>query len=151
VRRDPFAMLPFCGYNMADYFRHWLDLGHRLQAAKAKLPAIFCVNWFRTDEQGKFVWPGYSENMRVLQWMIGRLEGKAGGSEHVFGTSPRYEDLDWSGLEFGRGDFDKITAIDKGQWTREFELHEELFRMLAQGLPHHLPETKAALEKRLAA
>jgi phosphoenolpyruvate carboxykinase (GTP) len=89
--------------------------------------------------------------MRVLQWMIARLEGKAGGSEHVFGTTPRYEDLDWSGLEFGRGDFEKITAIDKGQWTREFELHEELFTMLAQGLPHHLPETKAALQKRLAA
>jgi phosphoenolpyruvate carboxykinase (GTP) len=151
VRRDPFAMLPFCGYNMADYFRHWLDLGHRLQAAKATPPAIFCVNWFRTDEQGKFVWPGYSENMRVLQWMIGRLEGKAGGSEHVFGVSPRYEDLDWRGLEFGRDDFEKITAIDKSQWTREFELHEELFKTLAQGLPHHLPQTKAALEKRLAA
>jgi phosphoenolpyruvate carboxykinase (GTP) len=151
VRRDPFAMLPFCGYNMADYFRHWLDLGHRLEVAKATLPAIFCVNWFRTDEQGKFVWPGYSENMRVLQWMIGRIEGKAGGAEHVFGHSPRYEDLDWRGLEFGRGDFEKITAIDAAQWKREFELHEELFRMLAHGLPHHLPETKAALEKRLAA
>jgi phosphoenolpyruvate carboxykinase (GTP) len=144
-------MLPFCGYNMADYFRHWLDLGHRLEMAKAKLPAIFCVNWFRTDEQGKFVWPGYSENMRVLQWMIGRIEGKAGGTEHVFGHSPRYEDLDWTGLEFSRADFDQITRIDKAQWLREFELHAELFTMLAHGLPHHLPETKAALEKRLAA
>jgi phosphoenolpyruvate carboxykinase (GTP) len=119
--------------------------------AKAKLPAIFCVNWFRTDEQGKFVWPGYSENMRVLQWMIGRIEGKAGGTEHVFGHSPRYEDLDWTGLEFSRADFDQITRIDKAQWLREFELHAELFTMLAHGLPHHLPETKAALEKRLAA
>jgi phosphoenolpyruvate carboxykinase (GTP) len=151
VRRDPFAMLPFCGYNMADYFRHWLDLGHRLETAKAKLPAIFCVNWFRTDEQGRFVWPGYSENMRVLQWMIGRIEGTAGGSEHVFGFSPRYEDLDWRGLEFGRGDFEKITAIDRAQWQREFELHAQLFEQLAQGLPHQLPDTKRALEKRLAA
>ncbi|MFZ4758889.1 MAG: phosphoenolpyruvate carboxykinase domain-containing protein, partial [Burkholderiaceae bacterium] len=151
VRRDPFAMLPFCGYNMADYFRHWLDLGHKLSKAGAKLPSIFCVNWFRTDEQGKFVWPGYSENMRVLQWMIGRLEGKAGGVDHVFGTSPRYEDLDWRGLEFGRGEFDKIIAIDTAQWQREFELHDELFAMLAQGLPHQLPDTKAALAKRLAA
>ncbi len=109
------------------------------------------MNWFRTDEQGRFVWPGYSENMRVLQWMIGRIEGKAGATEHVFGHSPRYEDLDWRGLEFGRGDFEKITAIDAAQWQREFELHEELFRMLAQGLPHHLPETKAALQRRLAA
>ena len=151
VRRDPFAMLPFCGYNMADYFRHWLDLGHRLQAAKAKLPAIFCVNWFRTDEQGRFVWPGYSENMRVLQWMIGRIEGAAGGVEHVFGVSPRYEDLDWRGLEFGRGDFERITSIDAAQWRREFELHEELFRTLAHGLPHHLTDTKVALQRRLAA
>jgi len=151
VRRDPFAMLPFCGYNMADYFRHWLDLGHRLQVAKAKLPAIFCVNWFRTDDQGRFVWPGYSENMRVLQWMIGRIEGTAGAAEHVFGFSPRYEDLDWRGLAFGRADFDRITAIDKAQWQREFELHAELFGTLAHGLPHQLPDTKAALEKRLAA
>ena len=151
VRRDPFAMLPFCGYNMSDYFRHWLDLGHRLEAAHAKLPAIFCVNWFRTDENGKFVWPGYGENMRVLQWMVGRIEGKAGSTEHVFGHSPRYEDLEWRGLDFGRSAFDKITGIDKAQWQREFELHSELFTLLAQGLPHHLLETKAALEKRLAA
>jgi phosphoenolpyruvate carboxykinase (GTP) len=151
VRRDPFAMLPFCGYNMADYFRHWLDLGHRLEVAKATLPAIFCVNWFRTDEQGKFIWPGYSENMRVLQWMIGRIEGGAGAAEHVFGHSPRYEDLSWEGLEFGRSQFDRITAIDVAQWHREFELHDELFGMLANGLPHQLPDTKTALQKRLAA
>jgi phosphoenolpyruvate carboxykinase (GTP) len=151
VRRDPFAMLPFCGYNMADYFRHWLDLGHRLEVAHAKLPAIFCVNWFRTDAQGRFVWPGYSENMRVLQWMIGRIEARAGGVEHVFGTSPRFEDLSWEGLDFSRGDFEKITAIDKAQWLAEFELHAELFRTLSHGLPHQLPDTKAALEKRLAA
>jgi phosphoenolpyruvate carboxykinase (GTP) len=151
VRRDPFAMLPFCGYNMADYFRHWLDLGHRLEVAHAKLPAIFCVNWFRTDAQGRFVWPGYSENMRVLQWMIGRIEARAGGVEHVFGTSPRFEDLSWEGLDFSRGDFEKITAIDKAQWLAEFELHAELFRTLSHGLPHQRPDTQAALEKRLAA
>ena len=151
VRRDPFAMLPFCGYNMADYFRHWLDLGHRLEASQAKLPAIFCVNWFRTDENGKFVWPGFGENMRVLQWMIGRIEGQAGATEHVFGHSPRYEDLSWSGLDFPRGEFDKITSIDAAQWKREFELHAELFTLLAQGLPHQLSATKQALEKRLAA
>jgi phosphoenolpyruvate carboxykinase (GTP) len=151
VRRDPFAMLPFCGYNMADYFRHWLDLGHRLEASQARLPAIFCVNWFRTDENGKFVWPGFGENMRVLQWMIGRIEGQAGATEHVFGHSPRYEDLSWSGLDFPRGEFDKITSIDAAQWKREFELHAELFTLLAQGLPHQLSATKQALEKRLAA
>jgi phosphoenolpyruvate carboxykinase (GTP) len=151
VRRDPFAMLPFCGYNMADYFHHWLDLGHRLEVARAKLPAIFCVNWFRTDEQGRFVWPGFGENMRVLKWMIGRLEGTAGGAEHVFGTSPRYEDLDWTGLAFGRGHFERITAIDAAQWKREFELHAELFSMLQHRLPHQLTDTKLALERRLAA
>jgi phosphoenolpyruvate carboxykinase (GTP) len=151
VRRDPFAMLPFCGYNMADYFHHWLDLGHRLEVAKAKLPAIFCVNWFRTDEKGKFVWPGYSENMRVLEWMIGRIEGKAGGAEHVFGTSPRYADLNWKGLEFSKADFEKITSIDAAQWRQEFKLHAELFEKLKHRLPHQLPDTKAALEKKLAA
>ncbi|HYF57878.1 MAG TPA: phosphoenolpyruvate carboxykinase (GTP) [Burkholderiaceae bacterium] len=151
VRRDPFAMLPFCGYNMADYFRHWLDLGRRLEGANAKLPAIFCVNWFRTDENGRFIWPGFGENMRVLQWMIGRIEGTAGAVEHAVGHSPRYEDLDWRGLEFGRGDFDKIIAVDTAQWRHEFELHEQLFQKLAHGLPQQLPDTKAALEKRLAA
>jgi phosphoenolpyruvate carboxykinase (GTP) len=151
VRRDPFAMLPFCGYNMAEYFQHWLELGQRLQAAQAPLPAIFCVNWFRTDDQGQFVWPGFGENMRVLQWMIGRIEGQAGASEHVFGHSPRYEDLSWNGLDFSRENFEKITAIDAAQWKREFELHAELFTLLAQGLPEQLTLTKASLEQRLAA
>ena len=89
--------------------------------------------------------------MRVLQWMIGRIEGQAGATEHVFGHSPRYEDLSWSGLDFPRGEFDKITSIDAAQWKREFELHAELFTLLAQGLPHQLSATKEALEKRLAA
>jgi phosphoenolpyruvate carboxykinase (GTP) len=151
VRRDPFAMLPFCGYNMADYFRHWLDLGHRLQASGAALPAIFCVNWFRTDEQGRFVWPGFGENMRVLKWMLERVEGRAGGVEHVFGTSPRYEDLDWQGLAFGRGDYEKITSIDRAQWQQEFALHEELFEKLRARLPEQLRQTKARLQERLAA
>lgn len=151
VRRDPFAMLPFCGYNMADYFRHWLQLGQRLDEAKVLLPAIFCVNWFRTDEQGKFIWPGYSENMRVLKWMIERIEGRAKGCEHIFGISPRFEDIDWTGLDFSPQAFEAITAIDVAQWRREFRLHEELFGLLARGLPEQLAQTKAALESRLAA
>jgi phosphoenolpyruvate carboxykinase (GTP) len=151
VRRDPFAMLPFCGYNMADYFAHWLDLGHRLQTSGATLPAIFCVNWFRTDEQGKFVWPGFGENMRVLKWMIDRIEGSAGGNEHVFGVTPRYEDLHWDGLGFAQEAFTTITSIDRAAWKQEFALHAELFEKLAQRLPEHLFEVKARLEERLEA
>jgi phosphoenolpyruvate carboxykinase (GTP) len=151
VRRDPFAMLPFCGYNMADYFAHWLDLGNRLETAGAKLPAIFCVNWFRTDENGKFVWPGFGENMRVLKWMIDRVEARAGGVEHVFGVTPRYEDLHWDGLGFPEEAFARITSIDRAAWAQEFALHAELFEKLAQRLPEHLLEVKARLEERLAA
>ena len=151
VRRDPFAMLPFCGYNMSDYFTHWLELGKKLSASSAKLPGIFCVNWFRTDENGKFVWPGFGENMRVLKWMLERIEGKASGVEHVFGTSPSYADLSWDGLEFTQTQFDMITSIDKSAWATEFGLHEELFQKLSHHLPAELKETKAKLEGRLAA
>ena len=115
VRRDPFAMLPFAGYNMADYFQHWLDLGARLQAGGAKLPKIFCVNWFRKGADGKFVWPGYGENMRVLQWILGRVDGTAGAASTLFGISPRYEDLHWQGLDFSREQFDSVTSIDRGR------------------------------------
>jgi len=151
VRRDPFAMLPFCGYNMAEYFSHWLDLGHRLEVSGAKLPGIFCVNWFRTDENGKFVWPGFGENMRVLAWMLGRIEGRAGGVEHVFGTTPRYDDLNWAGLDFPRSAYDKITSIDAAVWRQEFGLHADLFTQLRHGLPKALERVKARLEEKLAA
>jgi len=151
VRRDPFAMLPFCGYNMAEYFAHWLDLGHRLKVAGARLPGVYCVNWFRTDENGKFVWPGFGENMRVLAWILGRLEGKAGGAENVFGITPRYEDLHWQGLEFPRASFERITSIDGAAWQRELELHDELFRKLAHGLPRTLSRIRAKLAERLGA
>jgi phosphoenolpyruvate carboxykinase (GTP) len=150
VRRDPFAMLPFCGYNMAEYFEHWLSLGNRLQSAGTKLPKIFCVNWFRTDENGKFVWPGFSDNTRVLKWMLGRIEGDAQGSEHVFGITPRYEDIDWSGMDFSADKFKKITSIDVSAWKQEFKLHDELFEKLAHGLPAHLLKIKAAFESRLS-
>jgi phosphoenolpyruvate carboxykinase (GTP) len=149
VRRDPFAMLPFCGYNMADYFAHWLDLGEKLSRSGASLPKIFCVNWFRTDENGRFVWPGFGENARVLKWMLERIEGSANGVEHVFGTTPRYEDLDWTGLEFSRDQFSKITSIDEKAWKEEFALHAELFEKLAHGLPDTLVKTKHVLESRL--
>jgi len=151
LRRDPFAMLPFCGYNMAEHFAHWLKLGDKLAATGAKLPKLFCVNWFRTDENGRFVWPGFAENMRVLRWMVERIEGRGEGVEHLFGVTPRYEDLDWSGLGFGRADYERVTSIDANQWKRELALHDELFARLSQGLPQALREVRGRLEKSLPA
>ncbi|MEO7392051.1 MAG: phosphoenolpyruvate carboxykinase (GTP) [Ramlibacter sp.] len=151
VRRDPFAMLPFTGYNMADYFQHWLDIGKKLGASGARLPRIYTTNWFRKGEDGKFVWPGYGENMRVLKWMIDRIEGKARGTEHVFGVSPAYAELNWTGLDFSAEQFRTVTSIDKAAWDKELQLHAELFQQLAYHLPKELGETKADIEKRLAA
>ncbi|MDP9931912.1 phosphoenolpyruvate carboxykinase (GTP) [Variovorax paradoxus] len=151
VRRDPFAMLAFMGYNMSDYFQHWLDLGKKLEASGAKQPKIYTTNWFRKGPDGKFVWPGYGENMRVLKWIIDRIEGKAEGVDHVFGVSPRYEDLNWTGLDFSAEQFATVTSIDKAAWEAELKLHTELFQQLAHHLPKELPETKAAIEQRLAA
>ena len=151
VRRDPFAMLPFMGYNMSDYFQHWLDMGDKLQAGPAKVPAIYCVNWFRKVDDGKFVWPGYGENMRVLKWMIDRIEGQAKGKENVFGVSPTYEELNWTGLNFTAAQFNTVTSIDKAAWVAELKLHEELFTQLAYHLPAEMTSTKAALAARLKA
>jgi len=151
VRRDPFAMLPFTGYNMSDYFRHWLALGKKLEAAGARLPKIYTTNWFRKGEDGKFVWPGYGENMRVLKWMIDRIEGKVQGVKHVFGISPAYGELNWEGLNFSREQFEQVIGIDVAAWEKELELHQELFQQLEQRLPAELKATKAEIEKRLAA
>ncbi len=151
VRRDPFAMLPFMGYNMSDYFGHWLALGRQLEATGATLPKIFCVNWFRKGADGRFAWPGYGENMRVLDWMLGRVQGKADGAEHVFGVSPRYEDLAWSGLDFSREQFASVIGIDKAAWQQEMRLHDELFSQLAYHLPEELSATRREIEQRLAA
>ena len=151
VRRDPFAMLPFTGYNMSDYFQHWLSLGAQLQASGATLPKIYCVNWFRKGADGKFVWPGYGENMRVLQWVVGRVEGTAGGSENAFGTTPRYADLNWKGLNFTPAQFDQVTSIDPAAWRAELQLHGELFEQLAYHLPTEMTATKSRIEGRLDA
>ena len=151
VRRDPFAMLPFAGYNMSDYFGHWLDLGKRLQQTGATLPRIFTTNWFRKGDDGKFVWPGFGENMRVLKWMIERIEGRASGQEHALGVTPSYADLHWQGLDFSAEQFAKVTSFDAAQWRDELALHQELFDKLAQRLPAELVQTKDALAQRLAA
>ncbi|MDE2124910.1 MAG: phosphoenolpyruvate carboxykinase (GTP), partial [Betaproteobacteria bacterium] len=150
VRRDPFAMLPFCGYNMGDYFRHWLDMESRLAAQGARLPRIFCVNWFRKGADGGFVWPGYGENARVLKWMIERIEGKAGGENHLFGISPRYDDLDWGGLDFSRERYAGIIGADPASWQAELKLHGELFKLLEARLPAPLKNTRKAMEDGLA-
>lgn len=131
VRRDPFAMLPFAGYNMSDYFQHWLNMGQKLEAEGAKLPSIYCVNWFRKNEAGKFVWPGYGENMRVLAWMLERIEGKAKGQENIFGTTPSHKDINWAGLDFSEDQFNQVTSIDKAAWQEEMKLHDQLFDQLS--------------------
>jgi phosphoenolpyruvate carboxykinase (GTP) len=151
VRRDPYAMLPFIGYNMSDYFQHWLDLGRKVADKNPQaLPKIFCVNWFRTDDNGKFVWPGYGDNMRVLKWILDRSQGQGGGVENMFGTTPTYGDLNWTGIEFTTEQFTQITSIDKDAWREELKLHSELFNKLAYRLPQELVATKQQLEKRLA-
>ena len=151
VRRDPFAMLPFAGYNMSDYFQHWLNMGEKLTALGATLPKIYTANWFRKGEDGKFVWPGYGENMRVLKWIIDRVEGTGQGTDNVMGVTPSYNDLTWTGLPFTEQQFETVTSIDKAAWTQELALHAELFEQLAHHLPKALTDTKAAIEKRLAA
>ena len=149
VRRDPFAMLPFIGYNMSDYFAHWLSIGDRIAASGAQAPKIFCVNWFRTDDNGKFIWPGFGDNMRVLKWMLDRIAGNAGGDENVFGVTPRYDDLPWDGIEFSADAYARITSIEIDAWQAELALHDELFEKLRHRLPAALERVKATLAQRL--
>jgi phosphoenolpyruvate carboxykinase (GTP) len=123
VRRDPFAMLAFCGYNITDYFQHWLSFGKKI----SKQPKIYLVNWFRKGADGKFIWPGYGDNMRVLKWIIERVEGKAQAQSTTLGNVPAYRDLDWTGLEsFGEAKFADATSIVKEQWSSEMKLHMEM-------------------------
>lgn len=135
VRRDPFAMLPFCGYHVGDYFNHWLNFGEKLENP----PRIFNVNWFRRDENGKFAWPGFSDNMRVLRWIVERSRGAAFAQETALGWAPRYEDLDWRGMnDFNPAKFDEVMDVDPELWLQEVHSHEELFEKVGERLPKEL-------------
>ena len=148
VRRDPMAMLAFCGYHMGDYFSHWLKVGR----AVSRPPRVFRVNWFRKDASGKFVWPGFAENMRVLKWIVDRCAGRAQGVETALGVIPRFEDLNWTGLErFDRSRFDEISGVDEKAWAAELKSHDELFSNLAGHLPPELEMRRGRLHQKLAA
>jgi phosphoenolpyruvate carboxykinase (GTP) len=148
LRHDPFAMLPFCGYHMGDYFAHWMSMTDRTDASK--LPRIYGVNWFRKDEDGEFLWPGYGENSRVLAWIIGRLEGTAGGTETAIGTVPAASDLDLDGLDATTEQVAAALAVDPQQWKSETEGIREHFAKFGDHLPSALVEELDALEQRLA-
>ncbi|NUM59898.1 MAG: phosphoenolpyruvate carboxykinase (GTP) [Bdellovibrionaceae bacterium] len=123
VRRDPMAMLPFCGYHMGDYFKHWLKMPMRA----AQLPPIFVVNWFNKNEQGKFIWPGYGENMRVLKWIFQKLNNEVRGVESAIGIHPKYEEIDWAGSDFSKENFQKIISLDIQKWEKELASHKDFF------------------------
>ena len=147
VRRDPMAMIAFVGYNMGDYFRHWLKMGK----AVSQPPKIFQVNWFRKNAQGKFVWPGFGDNMRVLRWVVERCSGGGRAQSTALGYTPAYEDLHWEGLNFDAGQFATVTSIDHDKWQAELAMHDELFKKLEGFVPGELLANRKGLAERLGA
>jgi len=145
MRRDPFAMLPFCGYNMGDYWAHWLSIGRSLPEA----PGIFRVNWFRKDENGKFVWPGFGDNMRALEWIVNRVKGRAGAVESPYGWVPRYADLNWKGLEFPKAKYDEIVKVDREKGLAEAADQVAHFAQFGDKLPKEMELERQLLVARL--
>jgi phosphoenolpyruvate carboxykinase (GTP) len=149
LRHDPFAMLPFCGYNMADYFAHWLSFADR--TSEEKLPKIFQVNWFKKGANGKFLWPGFAENIRVLDWIIGRLEGSNEGMPSAVGIVPRAGELNTAGIDVDQSTLDELLEIDPEAWTKEVESITEFFEEFGQRMPKQLFDELAKLEARVKA
>jgi phosphoenolpyruvate carboxykinase (GTP) len=145
MRRDPMAMLPFCGYNMADYFAHWLDVGRRLSSP----PRVFRVNWFRKNAEGKFVWPGFGQNMRVLRWVFDRVHGRTSPTESPLGWMPRYEDLRWEGLDFSRERFHELMAVEREAHGADARSHEELLDRFYDRLPKEFVYERQLLKYRV--
>ena len=145
LRRDPMAMLPFCGYNMGDYFRHWLDIGKKLKAP----PRIYSINWFRTDETGKFIWPGFGDNIRVFKWIIDRINNKASAKETLVGLVPNIDDIDLSGLNIPRDKMEKLFEIDKAEWRREADDTEKLFDRFGSRMPQELRDELKRMRAKL--
>ena len=146
VRRDPMAMIPFCGYNMADYFGHWLEMGKKIPNP----PKIFHVNWFRLDENGKFMWPGFGDNLRVLNWILDRCEGKADAKETAIGYLPEAKDINIEGLDISAETLEKLLSVDKSVWKEEVEGQKEFFAKFGDRLPKEIKDEIAKLEARLA-
>ena len=145
VRRDPMAMLPFCGYHMGDYFRSWLTM----QRTLTRTPRIFHVNWFRKNEDGKFLWPGFGQNFRILRWIVDRARGRAMARETPIGWTPYYNDIHWEGLDFAESRFDQLQNVDRDAWKREVIEHEELFIALHDHLPPEMVYERELLICRL--
>lgn len=145
VRRDPMAMLPFCGYNMGDYFKHWLHMGKKIENP----PDIFRVNWFRMNADGKFLWPGFGENLRALRWVIGRVHGELEARETEIGFLPYTKDIDTTGINVSPDVMDELLSVDRPAWVKAAENQREFFRQFGERLPRELWDENRALDKRL--